>query len=526
MGKGKSMALAAEKQTSEFGALLEESFKGVNVVEGEVAKGTVVAVSKDFVVIDVGFKSEGQVPRAEFINAKGELAVSVGSVIDVFVENIEDEAGLVGLSYERAQMARTWDILVEASEKDQAIEGTVVGKVKGGLSVDIGVKAFLPGSQVDIRPGRPLESYVGETFRFKIIKLNKKRGNVVVSRKALLETQREKMKEETLAQMQEGQILTGIIKNLTDYGAFVDLGGLDGLLHITDMSWGRINHPSELFKVGDEIRVKVLKFDDKNERVSLGYKQLQDDPWSGVEDRYVVGGRVEGKIVNITDYGAFVELEPGVEGLVHVSEMSWAKKVKHPSKIVAVGQDVEAVVLDLDPDSKRIALGVKQLQENPWETLMQKFSLGTKVTGTIKNIADFGLFIDVGIDVDALAHVSDLCWVQTFESPVEVYKKGEQVEGVVLQIDPENERFAIGVKQLLDDPWDIIERKYPVGSDASGKVVRLSKLGSVVELEQGVEAVISMEDLPEEPAIGKVFDKLVVLVAEAKDRRFLVKQQD
>jgi small subunit ribosomal protein S1 len=517
---------AAQSAQSDFAKLLEESFQAVSPKEGEIIKGTIIKVTNDFVVVDIGFKSEGQISIEEFRNPKGEMPFAEGDVIDVFVDQLEDERGLIGLSRDRAEMVQTWDKLVEASERDETVEGTVIGKVKGGLSVDIGVKAFLPGSQVDIRPGRSLDSYVGQPYDFKIIKLNKKRGNVVVSRKAVLEVERQKLKEEILAKLQEGQILEGMIKNLTDYGAFVDLGGLDGLLHITDMSWGRINHPSELFKVGDEIRVKVLKYDEKTERVSLGYKHLQEDPWAGVEDRYMVGSRVEGKIVNITDYGAFVELEPGVEGLVHISEMSWSKKVKHPSKIVNVSDRVDAVVLDIDPDNKRIALGLKQLLENPWDTLRDKFSLGEKVSGTIKNIADFGLFIEVGSDIDALVHISDLVWVQTFESPVEAYHKGDLIEGVVLQIDPENERFAVGVKQLAEDPWDIIERKYPVGADAAGKVVRLGKLGAVVELEEGVYGVIPSQELSEEPPVDTVFEHLVVSHAEPKERRFFVKPKE
>ncbi len=522
------MAVAVDTRKlgkSEFAELLEESFQVSKIEEGEIVKGTIVAILKDAVVIDIGFKSEGQIPIAEFRNPKGEITNHVGEQIDVYVEQLEDESGLIELSRERAEMMQTWDHLVAASERDEVVEGTIIGKVKGGLSVDIGVKAFLPGSQVDIRPGRGLDSYVGQTCRFKIIKLNKKRGNVVVSRKAVLEVERERLKKEILGNLEEGQILTGVVKNITDYGAFIDLGGLDGLLHITDMSWGRINHPSELFKVGDEIRVKVLKYDEKTERVSLGYKHLQEDPWAGVEERFAVGSRIHGKIVNITDYGAFVELEPGVEGLIHISEMSWSKKVKHPSKIVSVGQEVDTVILDIDPVNKRIALGLKQLMENPWDSLMEKFSLGTRVSGTVKNIADFGLFVDVGSELDALAHVSDLCWIQTFETPAEIYQKGDQIEGVVLQIDPENERFAIGLKQLQDDPWEIVERKYPIGAAATGKVVRLSKLGAVVELEPGVQGVIPRRDMEEEPATGTEFAQLLVSYADPRERRFFVKPQ-
>lgn len=521
-----SATAAAPEAASEkvsFADLLEESFQQTTPQVGTVVDGTVISVSKDFVVIDIGFKSEGQIPVSEFAGPGGEVKVSVGDTVGVFLEEIENAQGLVQLSYERAQLARTWDKLVEASEADQPIEGLVIGKVKGGLCVDIGVKAFLPGSQVDIRPVKGLDQYVGNTYNFKIIKLNKRRGNVVVSRKVIMEVERASLKESTLANLQEGQILEGIVKNLTDYGAFVDLGGLDGLLHITDMSWGRVNHPSEMFKVGDEVRVKVLKYDNKSERVSLGYKQLQPDPWAGVEERFVVGARVQGKVVNLTDYGAFIELESGVEGLVHVSEMTWTKKPKHPSKLMNVGDTADAVVLDVDSDSKRIALGLKQLMANPWDTLRENFSLGARVSGQVKNIADFGLFVDVGTEIDALAHVSDICWVQTFESPAEAFEKGTAIEGVVLQIDPENERFAIGIKQLLDDPWDIIERKYPVGAEAQGKVVEMTGLGAVVELEPGVLGVIEKQDCTEDIAVGTEFEKMIVSYAEPKERRFFVR---
>ncbi len=511
------------EQKTNFAEMLEESFQKVSLQEGEIVPGKIVGISKDFVIVDIGFKSEGQIPISEFRNPQGEMPFEVGDEVDVFLEAAEDDSGLVVLSRERAQMVRTWDRLVEANERDEAVDGTVVSKVKGGLCVDIGVKAFLPGSQVDIRPVKSLDSYVGKTMQLKIIKLNKKRGNVVVSRKVVLEKERESMKAELLSTLSEGRVLDGIIKNLTDYGAFVDLGGIDGLLHITDMSWGRVGHPSEIFKVGDDVKVQVLKYDEKTERVSLGYKQLLDDPWAGVEDRFVVGGKVTGKVVNITDYGAFVELEPGVEGLIHVSEMSWSKKLKHPSKVVSVGDQVEAVTLDVNSENKRIALGLKQLLENPWDRILREFSLGQRVSGTVKNIADFGLFVDVGCDVDALAHISDLCWVQVFENPSEVSSKGDKVEGVVFQIDYENERFAIGLKQLMDDPWEISERKYPVGTEVAGKVVSITKLGAVVELEPGILAVIPHADLEGEVSVGDEFDKLVVSYANPAERKFFVK---
>ncbi|MBI2346833.1 MAG: 30S ribosomal protein S1 [Deltaproteobacteria bacterium] len=503
---------------SEFARLFEESFRRTPIQEGEIIKGTVVRITKDYVVIDIGFKSEGQVPIEEFRDPQGQLTCQVGDVVDVFVESIEDDEGLLVLSKERASMMRTWDRLVEAADQGTVVEGTVVGKVKGGLSVDIGVKAFLPRSQIDIRPIKSLDKYAGKVFRLKIIKLNKKRGNVVVSRKLVLEKERESMRTTTLQNLQEGQILEGVVKNITDYGVFVDLGGLDGLLHVTDMSWGRVNHPSEMFEVGDDLRVKVLRYDDKTERVSLGYKQLQADPWQGVDERFAVGARVRGKIVNVTDYGAFVELEKGVEGLIHVSEMSWGKKAKHPSKVVTPGEQVDAIVLDVDGGNRRIALGLKQLMTNPWENLSEKFSVGTRVTGTVRNVADFGIFLDVGAEVDALAHISDLCWVQTFASPGEIYQKGAQVEGCVLHIDAEQERFAVGLKQLQDDPWPNLLKQYQVGTSGSGKVVRIGGLGPVVELAPGIEGVIPQGEVTTTPAVGTAVE-VKITRCDPKERR-------
>lgn len=515
-----AVSSGSSKKASEFAKLFEESQKISPIKEGEITRGTVVHIGRDHVVVDIGYKSEGQVPIQEFKNYQGELTVKVGDTVDVFLESVEDDSGMMILSKERADAMRTWDRLVEASEKDEAIEGTVVGKVKGGLSVDIGVKAFLPGSQVDVRPVRNLDKFLGKPFKFKIIKLNKKRGNVVVSRKAVLEKERETLRTEVLQNLHEGQILEGVIKNITEYGVFVDLGGLDGLLHVTDMSWGRLGHPSELFEVGDDIRVKVLKYDDKSGRISLGYKQLQSDPWEDVEDRFAVGSRVNGKVTSLADYGAFIGLSDGVEGLVHISEMSWTKKIKHPSKILNVGDGIEAVVLDIDLTNRRISLGLKQIEENPWTTLAQKFPLGTKIQGEIKNIADFGLFVDVGADIDALVHISDLCWVQNFESPAETFKKGDKIEVIILHVDPENERFSAGVKQLLDDPWDIINKKYTLGKEAPGKVSQRTKLGLAIELEPGVEGLIT-----EDEAEGlKVDDAVTVIVKEMDPsaRRFVL----
>ncbi len=445
------------QKNSEFAKLFDESVKKVTLKQGEIIKGKIVGLTRDNVIVDIGFKSEGQIPIEEFKNPRGEITAKPGDEINVLLENIENEHGLMILSKERADAMRTWDVLTEVSEKDGEIEGTVVSKVKGGLSVDIGVRAFLPGSQVDLRPVRNLEKYVGNVYKFKIIKLNKRRGNVVLSRKVILEKEREAMREATLANLAEGQVFDGIVKNVTDYGVFVDLGGIDGLLHVTDMTWGRINHPSEMFSVGDEIRVAVLKFDPETQKVSLGLKQLMPDPWADVESNYPVGSRVTGKCTSLTDYGAFVQLTDGVEGLIHVSEMSWTKKIKHPSKVMAVGDTVDAIVLDVDTENKRISLGLKQIEPNPWEQISEKYPIGSTIKGAVRNIADFGVFMDVNGEIDGLIHISDIDWVQNFAHPSELFKKGDEIEAIVLHVDPQNERFSLGLKQLKDDPWDRIK---------------------------------------------------------------------
>lgn len=518
-----------EGKSPEFARLFEESLKEKKFEQGQIVKGKVVRVNKDNVVIDVGLKSEGIIPIEEFINLKGEIAINAGDDVDVFIENLENDDGQIVLSKEHADAVKTWDVLVEASDNGKSVEGVVVSKVKGGLSVNIGVKAFLPGSQIDVRPVKNLDKFVGKAFQFKIIKLNKKRGNIVISRKAILEKEREELKKDALDNIKEGQILEGIVKNITDYGVFIDLGGLDGLLHITDMTWGRINHPSEMFSVGDDIRIKVLKFDEKNERVSLGLKQLQPDPWSNVEENYPVGSRVRGKVVSLTDYGAFVELEEGVEGMIHISEMSWTKKVKHPSKVLNVSDVIDSVVLDVDTGSRRISLGLKQIEENPWDNLTEKYPLGTKLKGAIKNIADFGLFIDVDGDVDGLVHLSDLCWVQNFAHPAEVFNKGDKLEVMVLHIDSENERFSLGLKQLLDDPWDKISGNYNEGEEYEGKVVSSNAAGFVVELEQGVEGLIPKDEVASDLAVGAAV-KIKITKAESNERQFtfslVVKKED
>jgi len=484
----------------DFAALFEASIqqRGGEVKEGEVIKGTVVAVFKDYAVIDIGYKSEGQVALNEFADARGNIAVKSGDPVEVLVESRENDSGMVVLSKEKTDKMRIWDEISAACERDELIEGTIIGRVKGGLAVDIGVKAFLPGSQVDLRPIRNLDKLIGERFKFKVIKFNKKRGNIVLSRRALLEKERETLKKDTLQKLHEGAILQGIVKNLTDYGAFIDLGGIDGLLHITDMSWGRISHPSEMLNVGDEIRVVVLKFDAQTERVSLGLKQIQEDPWAVAEEKFPVGSRVKGKVVSITDYGAFIELYPGVEGLVHVSEMSWTKRIKHPSKILAVGDAVEALVLDVDAKNKRISLGMKQIEANPWTLLEEKYPIGSVIRGQVKNVTDFGIFVGVEEGIDGLVHISDVSWTQRIKHPGEMFKKGDEVEAVVLNIDVENERFSLGIKQLSQDPWSTLTERFPIGSRAEGKVTKTTDFGAFVEIEPGIEGLVHVSEMKEE----------------------------
>jgi len=471
----------------------ERSFK-----EGEIAQGKVLSIDGDFVQIDIGFKSEGMIATWEFMTEEGELQIAVGDAVEVLVEEVENDEGQLILSKEKAERLKVWDEISKAYDNEEAVEGTIVARVKGGLSVDIGVKAFLPGSQVDLRPVRNLEALLGEKASFKIIKFNKRRGNIVLSRRALLETERKKMRESTLTTLSEGQILDGVIKNLTDYGAFIDLGGIDGLLHITDMSWGRINHPSELFQVGDEIKVKVLKFDQEAERVSLGLKQIQPDPWIDAGMRYPLGMRIQGKVVSLTDYGAFIELEPGIEGLVHVSEMSWTKRVKHPSKVVTIGDEVEAVVLDVDERDRKISLGMKQIEENPWTVIEERYPVGTQVSGQVRNITNFGIFVGLEEGIDGLVHVSDISWTEQVKHPSERFEKGDEVNAVVLKIDKENEKFSLGIKQLEPNPWEDILKKYTVGSEITGPVKSVTDFGVFVQLEDGIDGLVYSSELAAE----------------------------
>src|SRR5438067_6010828 len=467
----------------DFAALLAESFGQDSVKEGEILRGTVITVGKDYAIVDVGYKSEGQVPLEEFRTADGQIGVKPGDVVDVLLESRENDMGMVVLSKEKADRFKVWDEISAACERDELIEGTITTRVKGGLSVTIrgGVKAFLPGSQVDLRPVRNLDAFIGKQHRFKVIKFNKKRGNIVLSRRVLLEKERAELKEMTLEKLKEGQIVEGIVKNLTEYGAFIDLGGIDGLLHITDMSWGRVTHPSELFQVGDHVRVKVLKFNAETERVSLGLKQISEDPWTHAQDKYPPGTVVRGKVVSLKDYGAFIELEEGIEGLVHISEMSWTRRVKHPSKMVAVGDMVEAVVLDVDVKQNRISLGMKQLEPNPYEQLTEKYPPGTVVKGHVRNIADFGIFVEIEEGIDGLVHISDMSWTQRVKHPSELFQKGDEVEAVLLNIDTsdgEKPKISLGIKQLVPDPWDRIPYDYPTGKIVDGKILKVLDFGA------------------------------------------------
>lgn len=484
-----------------FVDMLEQSLNEEEIREGDIVDGTVVAVRKDQVIIDFGFKSEGAVPASEFPSGEdGKPLLKEGDVIKVLVESKrENSDGLCILSKDKADRMRVWDQIAAAFEEESTIEGTVTSRVKGGLQVDIGVKAFLPGSQVDVRPVRNLDKLVGEKFRFRVIKFNKRRNNIVLSRRVVLEQERAQQKEKTLERLQEGAILDGQVKNLTEYGAFIDLGGIDGLLHITDMSWGRLNHPSDLLKVGEDLRVKVLKFDADSERVSLGLKQIQDDPWTEADKKYTVGTRVHGAIVSLTDYGAFVELEPGIEGLVHVTEMSWTKRVKHPSKLYSIGDEVDAVVLDVDISQKRISLGIKQIEPNPWALLSKKYPVGTVIQGPIRSITDFGIFVGVEDGIDGLVHVSDLSWAGNFRHPSDLYEENLDVEAVVLNVDVENERFSLGVKQLTDDPWRAMPDRLQPGATVNARALKVRREEAFVELEPGIEGRLPAEEWSQEP---------------------------
>jgi small subunit ribosomal protein S1 len=463
----------------------------------KIVSGTVIKQTEKYLVVDVGLKSEGLVPLEQVLDHTGAVKFQPGDVIDVVIEREEPEGGYL-VSFERAQRLQVWDAIEKAANEKTPVMGTVVSRVKGGLTVDIGLKAFLPGSQLEIRPVRNLDGYLGQQIEVRVIKLNKKRGNVVVSRKEILEEEQNAKRTSTLEHLGEGAVLTGTVKNLTDYGAFVDLGGIDGLLHITDMSWGRLTHPRDLVNVGDEIQVKVLKFDKDKQRVSLGFKQLTPDPWLDAAERYPVGARVHGRVLSVTDYGAFVELEQGIEGLVHLSEMTWSKRLKHPSKLVKPADEVDTVVLSVNPADRRISLGMKQLLDNPWENLTERYPAGTVVEGRVRNLTDFGAFIEIEDGIDGLVHVSNLSWTKRVKHPSEIVKKGEKVKAVVLGVEPQNRRLSLGIKQLQPDVWESFFAAHRVGDVVHGKVLRTAQFGAFVEIAEGVEGLCHISEAGDE----------------------------
>src|SRR5258706_1830024 len=492
--------------------------------EGEVVRGRVVHIGSSEVLVDVGYKSEGAIPIEEF-HRHGSLP-KVGEEIEVYLEAKEDSEGLIVLSKDKADKIKVWDSITQAYEKGAPVEGRVVEVVKGGLAVDVGVKAFLPGSQVDLRPVKNLTAMVGQQIRAKVIKLNRRRGNVVLSRRSVLEEEREEKKKHTMEVLAEGMTLTGTVKNITDYGAFIDLGGIDGLLHVTDMSWGRVGHPSEIFNVGDQVEVVVLHFDRDSGRVSLGYKQKSSDPWERVEQTYAPGTKTRGRVVSLTNYGAFVELEAGVEGLVHVSEMSWTRRVRHPSKIVNVGDEVDVMVLEVNRGAKRISLGMKQVEPDPWATIDERYRVGNRAMGKVRNLTDFGAFVELEAGVDGLLHISDMSWTRNVAHPSEILKKGQEVDTVILSLDRENKRISLGLKELQPDPWSTVSLRFPMGSRVTGKVVRLTDFGAFVELEPGVDGLLHVSQMANRPinrpedlvAVGDELGLLVIRV-DPNERR-------
>lgn len=486
---------AAENAHEEsFAELFEQEGNNTVVTVGEVANGTVVGLVGEEAIVDVGDKAEGRIPLSEFRHEDPEREIRVGDEFEVFVEKRSDDGGLI-LSREKAIAIKVWEQIARIQEEDGTIEGRIESRVKGGMQVDIGVPAFLPFSQIDLRPVKDLDALIGQTFDFKILKFNRKRNNVVISRRVILEEARNALREKMRDTLQEGQIIRGAITNITDYGLFIDLGGMDGLCHITDLSWGRVSHPSKLYNVGEEVEVKILKYDKEANRISLGVKQLKPDPWDRVPEQYAPGTRLSGRVVSITDYGVFVELEEGVEGLVHISEMSWSKKPKHPSKMVGVGDTIEVQVLKIEGDTKRISLGMKQLLPNPWDVVEESYPVGAIIEGKIKNITDFGIFIGIEEGIDGLIHVSDLSWTERIKHPSEKYAKGDTIRAVVLKIDKENERFSLGVKQLEPDPWQAAVNKYPIGSTVEGRITNVTDFGIFVQLEEGIEGLVHVSEI-------------------------------
>ncbi len=492
---------------------------------GDVIMGTIVGVVDDHVLVDIGDKAESYIPISEFRAEGEEEEIKVGDAFEVFVEKRKEEGGLQ-LSREKAIGIKVWEEIAKIQADDGTIDGKIENRVKGGMSVDIGVPAFLPYSQIDLRPVKDLDALIGQTFPFKILKFNRKRNNVVISRRAILEKEREKLRVDMRSSLEEGMIVKGAVTNITDYGLFIDLGGMDGLCHITDLSWGRVSHPAKLYKVGDEIDVKILKYDQESDRVSLGIKQLRPDPWATVTERYPIGSKTVGKVVSITDYGVFIELEEGVEGLIHISEMTWSKKPRHPSKLVAVADDVEVMVLNIETETKRISLGMKQLHPNPWDLVSENYPVGSIIEGKIKNITDFGIFIGIEEGIDGLIHVSDLSWTERIKHPTEKYAKGDTIQAVVLKIDRENERFSLGIKQLEPDPWQAALNNYPSGAIVEGKITNVTDFGIFVQLEEGVEGLVHVSEISKEKittpvGMYNVGDNLQVKVinVSSKDRK-------
>jgi len=482
----------------DFSSMLEtyEKESAASRQEGEIVRGIVVGISDQNVLVDIGYKSEGVVAREEFLDHQGNLTVKRGDEVDVLIKSLENQEGYAILSRGAAMQVQSWERLRHAHQTHETIKGRVIERIKGGLNVDLdGVPAFLPGSQIDIRPVRNLEGFLRQEIEVRVIKLNRKRGNVVVSRKAVLEEVSGKKKAETLANIEEGVVLEGTVKNITDYGAFIDLGGIDGLLHIIDMSWGRIQSPNDIIKVGDQIQVKVLKFDREKERISLGYKQLLPDPWQSVAERFPKGSHVRGKVVSLTDYGAFIEIEPGVEGLVHVTEMTWSKRLKHPSKLLSIGQDVEAVVLEADPHSRRISLGLKQVTADPWETLPVRYHIGSRVTGKVRSLTDFGAFVEIEDGIDGLVHVSDISWTKRIKHPSDVLKKGQQVDAVITNIDVDGRRLSLSIKDLEPNAWDRFFDTHKLGDVIKGRAVRFANFGAFIEIEEGIEGLCHVSEL-------------------------------
>jgi small subunit ribosomal protein S1 len=521
---------AGKEEDIGFRELYEQSLQSVQL--GQIVTGKVVQINSDVLMVDVGWKTEGYIPARELKDEEGNISFVVGDELEVLVDRRDTDGNLV-LSRDKAVKIKVWDDVKNACEHNIPVKGTVIERVKGGLSVDIGIFAFLPGSQVDVRPVRDLDKYVGQTLMFNVLKYDRKRNNVVLSRRSILEQERIAAKRETLEGVEEGRIMEGVIKNITDYGLFIDLGGIDGLLHVTDISWGRITRPSDNFSKGDKIKVKVLSFDREKERVSLGLKQLMDNPWEMIEKKYAVGSVIEGKVVNLTDYGVFIEMEPGVEGLVHITEMFWTREIKHPSKVLSMGETVKVMVLDVNPELKRISLGLKQTTENPWEALKQKYPEGSIVKGVIRNITNFGFFVGIEEGIDGLVHVSDISWKQNIKHPSELYKKGQEVEAMVLNIDVANEKFSLGIKQVDKNPWDERNFIYSTGSIINGKVTNVTDFGIFVELEEGVEGLVHISELSHKRvksaseiyAVGDVVSAIVKSV-DLQNRRIRLSIKD